>query len=194
LLGTIFGQQTTVAVPPAPSAARTGVAPTFRAGQVFRDCSECPEMVAIPAGSFTIGSPANEKDRYVDEEPRRQVSVRQFAVGNFDITRGEWAAFVSATKRETPQGCTWTGRTKMEIDPIGSWRNLEFAQDDRHPVVCLTWSDAQDYVHWLSEKTGKKYRLPSESEWSMQRRAGSETAYPWGAGASHEYANYGADK
>jgi formylglycine-generating enzyme required for sulfatase activity len=193
LVGAIFGQQTPTAVPPARSAARTDAAPNFRTGQVFRDCPECPEMVVIPAGSFTIGSPASEKDRYVDEEPRRQVSVRRFAVSKFDITRGEWAVFVSATKRETPQGCTWTGRTKDEIDPIGSWRNLGFAQDDRHPVVCVTWSDAQDYVHWLSEKTDKKYRLLSESEWEYAARAGTETAYSWGSVASHEYANYGAD-
>lgn len=125
----------------------------------FRDCSECPEMVVIPAGSFTIGSPATEKDRYVDEDPRRQVSIRRFAIGKFDVTRAQWAGFVTATKREIPPGCTWTGRTKMDVDPIGSWRNLGFEQDDTHPVVCVTWNDAQDYAHWLSQKTGKKYRL-----------------------------------
>ncbi len=165
----------------------------FRPGQTFRDCPECPEMVVIPAGSFVIGSPANEKDRSEYEGPRRQVGIRRFAASKFDVTRGEWAAFVSVTKRETPQGCTWTGRTKMETDPIGSWRNLGFAQDDTHPVVCVTWSDAQDYAHWLSQNTGKKYRLLSEAEWEYGARAGTNTAYPWGSAASHEYANYGAD-
>jgi len=159
----------------------------------FRDCPQCPEMVVIPSGTFMIGSPADEKGRYVDEEPRRRISIQQFAAGKFDVTRGEWTAFVAATKRETARGCAWTGRTKQDSDPEGSWRNLGFEQDNRHPVVCVTWNDAQDYVHWLSEKTGKKYRLLSEAEWEYAARAGTDTAYPWGTTASHEYANYGAD-
>jgi formylglycine-generating enzyme required for sulfatase activity len=159
----------------------------------FWDRSECPEMVVIPAGSFTIGSPATEKDRYVDEDPRRQVSIRRFAIGKFDVTRAQWAGFVTATKRDIPLGCTWTGRTKMDVDQIGSWRNLGFEQDDTHPVVCVTWNDARDYAHWLSQKTGKKYRLSSEAEWEYSARAGTVTAYPWGSIASHESANYGAD-
>jgi sulfatase-modifying factor enzyme 1 len=93
-------------------------------------------------------------------------------------------------------------RLKVALGLVGQkWRLIRLAHGailnshrmTGHPVVCLTWSDAQDYVHWLSENTGKKYRLPSESEWEYAARAGSETAYPWGAGASHEYANYGAD-
>jgi formylglycine-generating enzyme required for sulfatase activity len=63
-----------------------------------------------------------------------------------------------------------------------------------HPAVCVTWYDAQDYVAWLSARTGKPYRLPSEAEWEYAARAGSATAYPWGPLASHDRANYGADK
>lgn len=74
-----------------------------------------------------------------------------------------------------------------------SWRSLGFPQDDSHPVVCITWYDAQDYVKWLRQKTGGHYRLLSEAEWEYAARAGTTTPYPWGSTASHEYANYGLD-
>lgn len=175
------------------AASQPSSSPTGRPGQVFSDCPVCPELVVIPAGSFTIGSPSNENDRYVDEVPRRLVSIRRFALGKFDVTRGQWKAFVSATKRVVPPGCAWSGRTGNEVDPIGSWNNLGFAQDDKHPAVCVTWNDAQDYVRWLARKTGREYRLPSESEWEYAARAGTRTTYPWGSAPSHEYANYGSD-
>lgn len=127
------------------------------------------------------------------EGPQRRVSIRQFAVGKFAVTRSQWAAFVSATNRPTRAGCAWTGRTGSKPDPEGSWRNLGFAQDDTHPVVCVTWNDAQDYVRWLSHRTGHKYRLLTEAEWEYAARAGTTTPYPWGSTATHEYANYGAD-
>ncbi|MEJ7681793.1 MAG: SUMF1/EgtB/PvdO family nonheme iron enzyme [Segetibacter sp.] len=70
---------------------------------------------------------------------------------------------------------------------------MGFAQDSSHPVVCINWDDANDYVHWLSKKTGLGYRLLSEAEWEYAARAGTTTTFPWGAAASHEYANYGMD-
>jgi formylglycine-generating enzyme required for sulfatase activity len=171
----------------------TGITGRTQPQKSFRDCSGCPEMIALPGGTFTIGSPANEKDRSEEEGPRRKINIRKFAAAKFDVTRGEWATFVSATKRGTSLGCAWTGRTKGETDPVGSWRNLGFEQDDSHPVVCVTWRDAQDYALWLRQKTGQNYRLLSEAEWEYAARAGTDTAYPWGSVASHEYANYGAE-
>jgi len=64
-------------------------------------------------------------------------------------------------------------------DPTVSWQKLGFPQDDNHPVVCITWQDAQDYVHWLTTKTGHTYRLLSEAEWEYAARAGSQSPYPW---------------
>jgi formylglycine-generating enzyme required for sulfatase activity len=198
LLGALC-QHTTTAVPVSSnqSDVTKTVATVFRPGQTFRDCPDCPEMVVIPAGSFMMGSPASELGRYDGEEPQRRVSIRQFAVGKFDVTRGQWAAFVSATNRSTAPGCAWTGRPGIRppwaTDPDGSWRSLGFAQDDTHPVVCITWYDAQDYVHWLSQRTGHTYRLLTEAEWEYAARAGTTTPYPWGSSASYEYANYGAD-
>jgi formylglycine-generating enzyme required for sulfatase activity len=150
-------------------------------------------LVVIPAGTFMMGSPANEPGSSDIEDPQHRVTVQHFAAGKFDVTRGQWAEFVSATKRETPAGCSYSGFPK-EKENTASWRNLGFAQDDNHPVVCVIWEDAQDYVHWLSQRTGRKYRLLTEAEWEYAARAGTTTAYPWGSTASHEYANYGPDK
>jgi formylglycine-generating enzyme required for sulfatase activity len=199
LLGAASQPMTTVVQVPSSSreAAKTATATAFRPGQTFRDCPDCPEMVVVPAGNFTMGSPPNEQGRHETEGPQRQVSIRPFGVGKFDVTRGQWAAFVSATNRETRRGCAWTGRPGIKPpwapDPDGSWRSLGFPQDDSHPVVCVTWNDAQDYVRWLSERSGHKYRLLAESEWEYAARAGTTTPYPWGSKASHDYANYGAD-
>ena len=165
----------------------------FQPGQSFRDCLDCPEMVVIPAGSFMMGSPKSEPGRYDEEGPQRQVSIREFAAGKFDVTRGQWAAFVKSTNRETRTGCAWSGRSESKPDATASWCDLGFPQDDNHPVVCVTWNDAQEYVHWLSQKTGHKYRLLTEAEWEYAARSGTTTPYPWGSTASHEYANYGAD-
>ncbi len=157
----------------------------------FRDCADCPEMLVVPAGSFTMGSPDDEPGQFVAEGPLRRVSIRPFAVGKFDVTRRQWAAFVSATNRETRGSCFWTGRSGSKPDPAGSWRDVGFPQDDDHPVVCVTWNDARDYARWLSQRTGRGYRLLTESEWEYAARAGTATPYPWGSTAAHEYANYG---
>lgn len=173
-----------------------GTVAGVRPGAALRDCAECPEMVVVPAGAFIMGSPASEPGRYDEEGPQRRVHIGQLAVGKFHVTRGQWASFVSAMNRGTSGGCTWSdlpGGNAMEPNPSATWRNLGFAQDDAHPVVCVTWNDAQDYVRWLSKRTGHHYRLLTEAEWEYAARAGTSTAYPWGSSASHENANYGAD-
>jgi formylglycine-generating enzyme required for sulfatase activity len=151
-------------------------------------------MVVMPAGSFTMGSPSSEPGRYDTEGPQRRVSIRQFAVGKFDVTRGQWAVFSSNSKRATSNGCVWSGGPSGgDLDPKTSWSNLNFPQDDNHPVVCVTWNDAQDYAHWLTRHTGHNYRLLTEAEWEYAARAGTTTPFPWGTNTSHEDANYGDD-
>jgi formylglycine-generating enzyme required for sulfatase activity len=160
----------------------------------FKDCSDCPEMVVIPAGTFMMGSPESEAGHSVVEGPQTSVSVGQFAAAKF----GQWQAFVNATSRPLMGGCAFSGfkdttRKDWASNPDASWRNLGFPQDSTNPVVCITWNDAQDYVKWLSQKTGYTYRLLTEAEWEYAARAGTTTAYPWGTAASHDFANYGAD-
>lgn len=167
------------------------------AGSVFRDCAECPEMITVPAGSFVMGSPESEKvwaadhglspSAVADEAPQHRVSLAAFALGKYDVTRAEYAAFVRDTKYATPDAC---GRDSFSTkqQPGLSWRNPGFHQTDRDPVVCVSWRDAQAYVAWLNEKTRLKdsvasksrYTLPSESQWEYATRAGTVTKFWWG--------------
>ena len=180
----------TSTISPAAPPNRSTVAP-----HPFRDCKGCPELIVVPSGTFSMGTPESEVGRFDWDLPPRKVSVRTFALAKFDVTRAEWAAFVSATHRRTQTGCAWTGRMKAdEPDPHGSWSSLGFVQTSRHPVVCVKWKDAQDYVRWLSQKTAKHYRLPTEAEWEYAARAGAITPFFWGSKASHDSANYGADE
>jgi formylglycine-generating enzyme required for sulfatase activity len=173
----------------------------------FRDCDDCPKLVVVPGGSFIMGAPADEprapwfapekRASALDPEgPQHKVSIREFAIGEFPVTRAQWSAFAAATNRSINGGCEWSGFPREDAAAIAaaSWRNLGFQQDDDHPAVCVSWNDAQDYVRWLSQRTGHTYRLPTEAEWEYAARAGSTTAYPWGATASHDHANYGSDE
>lgn len=133
-------------------------------GTVFRDCPACPEMVAIPPGSFIMGSPAGEKGRESNEGPQHRVTIaRPFALGKYEVTFAEWAACVA------DRGC----RRKDEGED-------EALVQARLPVFAITWRDAKGYVAWLSRRTGKTYRLPSEAEWEYAARAGSTSRYSWG--------------
>jgi formylglycine-generating enzyme required for sulfatase activity len=157
-------------------------------GQAFRDCPQCAEMVVVPSGNFTMGAPPDE---HVATEREDQVQVniaRPFAVGRFAVTRGEFAAFVSATGHKTDGGCHRLSESKRAVDR--NWASPGFAQDDRHPVVCVNWSDAKAYVAWISSLTGKSYRLLSETEREYVTRAGSTTPFWWGSTISTDQANY----
>ena len=149
--------------------------PAAKPGASFKDCGRCPEMVVIPGGSFLMGSPPDEPGRLQVEGPQHRVKVRRFAIGRYEVTFAEWRACY-ATKR-----CT-------------HWPNSLGWGQGRQPVIYVSWRDAKRYVGWLSRKTGKRYRLPSEAEWEYAARAGTQTAYWWGKQASHQYANYGKEK
>jgi formylglycine-generating enzyme required for sulfatase activity len=160
-------------------------------GERFRDCPECPEVVVVPAGSFTMGSPAGEPGRAAEREDQVRVSIaKPVAVGAFPVTRGEFAAFAMATGHKPDGGCyIWTGTT-WEEQADRTWRAVNFEQDDRHPVLCVSLADATAYVAWLSRRTGKTYRLPSEAEREYATRAGTATPFWWGASISTDRANY----
>lgn len=183
----------------APQQAKNPAAPVQASAQgqtVLRDCEQCPALIEIPAGTFTMGSPTGEPGHTPDEGPQRSVHINRLAVGKFDVTRGEWRAFASATNRRTVGGCSWSGLPGVgvsEPNPKASWETLGFQQDDAHPVVCVTWQDTQDYIQWLSKVSGHPYRLLTEAEWEYAARAATATPYPWGANPSHAHANYGAE-
>lgn len=164
------------------------LAQTPAAGTVFRDCSDCPEMVVMPLGEFSMGSPGHETGRDADEGPLRVVTfTRPFAVGRYEVTRGQFAAFVADSGYQSQGGnCLYwdseEGKAKND-DPSKSWRNPGYLQNDGHPVVCVSWADAKAYADWVAKKTGKPYRLLSEAEWEYAARAGSSGPWPWGLDA-----------
>src|SRR3954468_939964 len=176
-----------------PAAHAHAPAPADRAA---RDCPDCPAMVAIPGGSFLIGSPDDEPGRYRFEGPQHGVSIAAFAIGQTEVPRRESPAFVRDTPRPEAGGCLGLGDGTIGSgvdDPNASWRAPGFDQTDAHPVVCVSWQDAHDYAAWLAGKTGLDYRLPSESEWEYAARAGTTTPYYWGERADRgcDYMNGG---
>ena len=160
-------------------------------GYMFRDCPGCPEMVVVREGRFRMGSTAGIDD----ERPVHEVTIaRPFAVGVHEVTRGEFARFVSATGRSMGNRCRTYEDEDWEWRDGRHWKSPGFRQTDSHPVVCVYWDDAQAYVRWLSRKTGKAYRLPSESEWEYVARAGTTGPYHFGSSLSSSQANYGNNR
>ena len=157
-------------------------------GQWFKDCPDCPEMVVIPAGSFTMGSRPDEEVAAGREDQIHASIAKPFAVGRFSVTRGEFAAFVAATGHRTDGGCYYLPEPKANADR--NWSSPGFAQHDRHPVVCVNWEDAKAYTAWLSSLTGKNYRLLSEAEREYVTRAESTGPFWWGGAISTDQANY----
>jgi formylglycine-generating enzyme required for sulfatase activity len=137
----------------------------------FRECAkDCPEMIVIPAGHFTMGSPATEMGRFDNEGPQHSVTIaKPFAVSKFDVSFDDWEACVSVS------GCPQVTDSR-------------FGRGTR-PVINLTWHDAQRYVAWFSRMTGKPYRLLTEAEWEYAARAGTTTAYFWGDAIGRGNAN-----
>jgi formylglycine-generating enzyme required for sulfatase activity len=148
----------------------------------FKECDNCPEMVVVPAGSFTMGSPFSEKERLAEEGPQRTVTIgKPFAVGKFHITVDQFAAFVAETGYDAGSKCNtfFEAGTGNWVEKQVSWRNPGFTQGGSHPAVCVNWNDAKNYVAWLAQKTGKTYRLLTEAQWEYAARARTEPgAYP----------------
>ena len=142
------------------------------AGTVIRDCSSCPEMVVVPAGQFVMGSPPSETGRDDDEGPPHLVTIaKPFAVGKYEVTFEQWDECVRAK---------WCVAADDE-----NWGH------GRRPVINVNYEQAIGYAEWLSERTGKKYRLLSEAEWEYAARGGSEKPRFWGTSSDRacEFAN-----
>jgi formylglycine-generating enzyme required for sulfatase activity len=147
--------------PPRAEPAATGA----KAGDVFRDCPECPEMVVLPAGEFDMGAPELEF-----EKPVHRVAVaKAFSIGRREVTFEEWDQCAAAGNCYRP-------------DDRGHGRG-------ERPVTDVSWRDVQAYLAWLSQKSGKKYRLPSEAEWEYAARGGTKTTFWWGRDVGNRFAN-----
>lgn len=151
--------------------------------RVIQDCANCPELVIVPPGRFVLGSADDEAFRDADEGPALVVTfTNAFAIGQTEVTRGQFAAFISATGYAAAGQClSWTG-TRLELVVGRSWRDPGYAQTDGHPVACVTWRDAAAFVTWLRKTTGKAYRLPSNAEWEYAARGGTQAAHAFAGG------------
>ena len=157
-----------------------------------------PKMILIPAGNFIMGCRDDKESDCQDEEkPDHKVNIKQFYLAETEVTVGQFRAFVDATKYKTT--AEQEGSCRSYVDGKwtsvkgNSWKKLGFDQGDNHPVACVSHNDAKAYVEWLSEITGKTWRLPSEAEWEYAARAGTETSYSWGKDIGSNNANCRGD-
>ncbi len=166
----------------------------------FSDCAQCPEMVQLPAGDFLMGTA--EDQRLIDprtgkpatnDGPQHRVTLSEgFAIGRYEVTLAQFAAFVEATGYQSVDRC-------MEFSKPGSfairkdinWGNTGFRQGPEQPAVCVSYYDAEAYANWLAQLTDRNYRLPTEAEWEYAARGGATTVYHWGddTAAACTYAN-----
>lgn len=139
----------------------------------FYDCANCPWMRAIPAGTTPFGSPASEPGRGSDEPVQADVRIeRPFAIGVYEVTIAEW------------NGCVRDNACAK----LGNW-----AKENPNPLIPATdisYEDAQAFLAWLTVKSGRTYRLPTEAEWEYASRGGAPTAFPWGDDIAPSQANY----
>ena len=163
------------------------LASLHRPGEQYRACRNCPEMVILPAGRFTMGSPDSEKGRFDSEGPRHDVVMKSFALGKYEVTEEEFTAFLADTGYQ-PGPCNrimdkmWRSPGGGIVYPPG------MADLPRQPAVCVSWQDTQAYIKWLNGKLSAEpsprvqapFRLPSEAEWEYAARAGSTTSRWWG--------------
>ena len=143
-----------------------------------------PEMIAIPDGRYLRGSPATEFGRYNSEGPQMEVNIPAFEIGVAPVTVGQWKQYVAENSIKE-----FWGSTTITVHSPEKWA----AQTDEHPVVRVSWNDAQAYVAWLNEraesKTGR-FRLPSEVEWEYTARAGTKTPFNFGNTINTDQANF----
>jgi formylglycine-generating enzyme required for sulfatase activity len=148
-----------------------------KAGDLFRDCESCPEMIVAPGGVFMMGSPAKEKPRFANEGPQREVTIEAFAVSRYEVTFAEWDSCLAASAcgGYSPADHGW-GR-------------------GRRPVIGISWNDAQAYVDWLNKSAGKPaYRLLSEAQWEYLARGGGDLPYGAAKTITRATANFGSGR
>ncbi len=166
-----------------------GVSPGKLFTDALRSGGTGPQMITVNAGRFQMGCVSGVQCQF--NTPVHEVSVKKpFAMSVYEVTRGEFRRFVEQTGYQTSAerarvGCVGILREEfLRVDGNArtglNWNRPGFVQTDEHPVVCVSWTDANSYVSWLASETARPYRLPSEAEWEYAARAGSagNTAFP----------------
>jgi len=161
-------------------------------GGSFTECRNCPAMVVIPAGTFTMGTPESEDHHRPSEKQHKVTIAKPFAVSRTEVTWDQWEACV---RDGACDGMAVDKALRLKMDGTPNPDFVDWGRGNR-PVVGVSWYDAQAYVGWLNRKTGHDdlYRLPSEAEWEYAARAGTTTAYPWGDKLDHNYGNFGKEE
>ena len=164
----------------------------------FQECTDCPLMVGIPAGTFVMGSPASEPGRFDAEGPQHRVAIRAFALGKFDVTTAEFLIFLRDTGYQ-PAPCNETLTLGWHSPGKGLAYPRSDAEPPTWPATCVGWKDAQAYISWLNAKAhaanptlakrAGPYRLPSEAEWEYAARGGTSTSRWWGSAVGTNNAN-----
>lgn len=140
------------------------------------------KIVPIPAGTFQMGSTKEDVDKEEDERPHVVEITRPFHMGKYEVTVGQFKAFVKDTgyrteaEKDGKGGRAFNGKEFIQ-KPEFNWHNLFFKQADDEPVIVVSWNDAVAFCDWLSKKEGKTYRLPTEAQWEYACRAGTNTRF-----------------
>jgi formylglycine-generating enzyme required for sulfatase activity len=161
-----------------------------------------PRLTGVTGGCYEMGSPAGERSRNADERQHR-VCIDSFWMSYAEVSVADFKTFLGASgyrsAKSEVKGCAdprtvsvdeWAASGDINERPFNQRSGYRLSeQPSDHPVVCVTWRDAMAYAKWLSESTGHKYQLPTESQWEYAARAGSNSAYPWGATVGKNNAN-----
>ncbi|MBM3757164.1 MAG: formylglycine-generating enzyme family protein [Acidobacteria bacterium] len=148
------------------------------------------DFLLVPAGEFKMGDNFNEGDSR--EKPVHAVYVDAFYIGKFEVTNGDWKKFQSDPGYDDPK--FWPGGRPVPKDQSPYWNQAAnhgggTPDSDNYPVIGVNWDAATAYCNWLSAKTGKKYRLPTEAEWEKAARGTDQRRFPWGNSVDLSYAN-----
>ena len=153
--------------------ANTDVTESSNLGAYLRDCFDCPDMASLPAGSFMMGAAPGESGAAPSEKPQHGVRLQKgFAIATKEVTFKQW------------QACVADGGCARYAPPDAGW-----GQGDQ-PVINVSFEDAQQYTKWLSEKTGRNYRLPTEAEWEFAARGGQSGPFSFNGKLSSAIANF----
>ena len=172
------------------------------------ELTRLPNMLLMPGGKMKMGCTKGWDDVIggcrASEFPAHYVYIKPFELAQHEVTVKQFTHFIEATNYRTDaeieaRGCVFQDMSKpghpFLMNPEYNWRNPGFEQDESHPVTCVSWNDAQEYLKWLNKETGDQYRLPTESEWEFAARGGQSTVFFWGdVGSLHLSANHNNDE
>jgi formylglycine-generating enzyme required for sulfatase activity len=165
---------------------------TPKVGETFKDCPDCPEMIVLKGGSFKMGSEKGEDD----EKPVHEVNIKPFAIGKFEVTVEQYLKCVAEGSCNQPEWLESGSKYNINTGSSDLYKKVGMSENNgNHAIVGVSWNDATKYAEWLSKKTAKKYRLPTEAEWEYAARANTSTKWSFGDNESDlkEYAWYTAN-